>query len=694
MNVTSLPIIICSTLLLCACDPKADTTLQDNIDANRRTAIFDTNNGRLPFPNNLLFAGSTDATLNIPVDNPGDYANPKVALNELDGFSTTAPITAPFSTSIDPGTVNQDTVRMFQVSLNLDAAAPVIVAVNSEMTMGTDFVAGVSGVDDTLLTLTPLHPLAPSASYFVMLTNGLHATDGQPFTVDATYALAKRTDPVINDDGVSLVPALTNAEAQTLEPLRREVNANENFMVAYDSNLDRSRLIMTWSLSTQSIGAVLPQTRNMIRGAAAPAVEFQDISALVPLAAATIYAGTLSVPYYLSLPSADNPTAPLTSFWHSVAGSTLTQFNATPIKTTDVTIPLLLSVPKTATPPLPVVVFQHGITANRSAMLAVADTLAAMGLAVVAIDLPLHGILGTETDGTQNLAVPAIERHFNLDLVHNATGMPGADGTIDASGQHFINLRNLVVARDNLRQSVADLFALAYALEAMDYDGGGADFDTSKIYFLGHSLGAIAGVPFIAFETSIKAAVLAMPGGGIAKTLDGSANFGPVLAAVLAFNGIHKGSADYESFLGAAQSLLDTADPINYTALIGGYRGLMVVEVVGGNSSPSDLVVPNSVPDGNDDGTTVAAPLAGTDPFASALGLTQYHASATGSHLQAWLRFTAGHHASPLRATDANGNDDALSARVTVEMQHEIATFLASDGTDLTVTDDTVLAAP
>jgi hypothetical protein len=33
-------------------------------------AVFDPAAGQLPFPTNLLFNGSTDGTLNIPVDDP------------------------------------------------------------------------------------------------------------------------------------------------------------------------------------------------------------------------------------------------------------------------------------------------------------------------------------------------------------------------------------------------------------------------------------------------------------------------------------------------------------------------------------------------------------------------------------------------------------------------------------------------
>ena len=68
-------------------------------------AVFNPAAGQLPFPDNLLFAGSTDGALNIPVADPTNLADPKVAMNGLDGFSTVAPLTANFSATLNTATV-------------------------------------------------------------------------------------------------------------------------------------------------------------------------------------------------------------------------------------------------------------------------------------------------------------------------------------------------------------------------------------------------------------------------------------------------------------------------------------------------------------------------------------------------------------------------------------------------------------
>jgi pimeloyl-ACP methyl ester carboxylesterase len=72
------------------------------------------------------------------------------------------------------------------------------------------------------------------------------------------------------------------------------------------------------------------------------------------------------------------------------------------------------------------VIFQHGITLNRTVMFSMADSFAQAGFAVVAIDLPLHGITDTANPFYQGPGHPFgnNERHFNMDNV-GATGVFG-----------------------------------------------------------------------------------------------------------------------------------------------------------------------------------------------------------------------------------------------------------------------------
>jgi dienelactone hydrolase len=655
----------------CGSDSK-DVTKELQIDRKGFTAYFDLTAGIIPFPTNLLFKGSTDGTLNIPVPDPTDFSNPKVAMNALDGFSTVAPISTTFSSAIDPVTLTAANVRVFEVTLSGIAGA--VTGVKQELAFGSEFVATLSTVDPTNSTLVilPTKPLKPQTSYLLMLSSGIKGADGQDPQTSAHYLIAKTPN------------SLVGTPAATLEPMRQLVNYQEAALAG--QGIDKSTIILSWTFTTQSIGNVLNAARTAATGTAtvnpSPAGTTAHLLGAGP-GIANVYVGQLTLPYYLANASA-SPEDPLTSFWQGKDGSNLTFLNPTPALKSTETIPLLVSLPNAGSGQSKpstgwkVAIYQHGITTNRTTMLALADSMASAGFAVVAIDLPLHGL-----PPGHPLRSPS-ERTFDLDHVNNTTGAPGADGVVDSSGTHFINLASLLTSRDNARQGIADLFALTQSLSTLDVDGGGADFDTSEIYFIGHSLGGILGSVFLAQESTVKSAVLGMPGGGIAKLLDGSATFGPRIAAGLAAKGVLKGSADYESFLGATQTVIDSADPINYTAATASERGILLFEVIGdGANSLPDQVVPNNVMAKAPAGT-VRAPLAGTDPLATYQGLTpMINSTTSNSNLKAWLRFTAGDHGSIL--------SPAASPVVTTVMQGAMATFLATNGATVSISDVTVV---
>src|SRR5690606_21886675 len=114
----------------------------------------------------------------------------------------------------------------------------------------------------------------------------------------------------------------------------------------------------------------------------------------------------------------------------------------------------------------------------------------------------------------------------------------------------------------------ADLFALAKTVPTMSVDGDATpDFDGSRVFFVGQSLGSIVGLNFTALEPTVSTAVLSVPGGGIAQMLNGSATFGPRIRAGLAAAGVNAGTAAFDQFMFAAQTAIDSADPINFAAV-------------------------------------------------------------------------------------------------------------------------------
>ncbi len=707
MRLTNLFLALATSLILAACSDK-DTPLQDSLNTdNTVDTISNLDFGRnvIPFPNNILFLGSADGTLNIPVTDAADFTDPKVAMNAQDGFSTVTPITTGFTGAVDASSF-PSAVRVYEVTT--DPIIGVVLSVDRLLVYGIEFVAVLSSVDttDSTMAIVPLLPLKPKQAYMVVITNSVKSASGRPVGISGSYSLTHGLSP-LHTSGVSNTPLLTDAQAQQLEPLRQATVLAEIALNTFDQTASAD-IIISWNFKTQSTSDVLNAVKA-ITGApsttlSASTVDLDGAGAL-PVGFAGLnsrmYEGTITVPYYQTASASNSDPTALGSIWKAngaapsppfAAGDTefnLTQFNPIPAVTTQINIPLFVTLPVAGTKPFPVVIFQHGITSNRTSLLGIADKLAAAGFAAIAIDLPLHGVMPGAI-----FYRSSEERTFDLDLVKQdpLTGdiiLPvGGDGITDSSGRHYINLQNMLNTRDNVRQSVADLFALRAAIPALDADGGGADLDTNNVYFLGHSLGAIVGTAFVALEggSSVKDSVFAFGGTSVVKILDGSSAFGPEIAAGLAANNVVKGTGSYETFMGAFQTVLDSADPVNYTTAAATGRGVLFFEIVGGNGSPSDLVVPNRVPDDNDSSGTIAAPLAGTDPQLALMELTTVNSSQSGTNLLLAIKFISGNHASII--------SPAADAAVTAEMQAQTVSFFENEGNVLTVTDPSVLQAP
>lgn len=352
-----------------------------------------------------------------------------------------------------------------------------------------------------------------------------------------------------------------------------------------------------------------------------------------------------------------------------------------------------------------VIIYQHGVTSVKENAYALALGQIAAGatagkkVAVVVIDHPLHGERGFALSGSM------------------------ATVTTPENPTPYLNLSYLTVARDNLRQSVADLLGLRLAVGLANAKGAIGTAGSLKVHFLGHSLGAISGANLLAVANQslgnpqadalfkFDTGGLAMPGGGIAPLLLNSPTFGPTLqmgvltgsspelkAAFSAYAPSCKtavascfineflpsldattratAAGTLQSYSFAAQSVLDAADPINLARGIKADFPLFATEIVGdGALSLSDQVIPNSV---------ATAPLAGTEPLFKVMALQPLTATGAANHHAA--RFLAGGHSS-LLAPD--GNDDL--ALVTSEMQTEFGSFFMSGGTAVKVTDASLL---
>ncbi|MBL6751497.1 MAG: hypothetical protein ISP90_13290 [Nevskia sp.] len=750
-------------LLLAACDDNNSSPAAPNA-----TALFDPAPASgapvIPFPFDGLFGlfqGAATPTLAIP-----GVPAPLTDANQIDGFSTTASIYVDIGGQIDYGTVPANLLFIntatgkklvygtdFKVE-NENATAP----------NGSGQVLPISAQRSRLL-ISPLKPLAQSTTYAVVLTTGIKTLKGADVVASDAFNITSSATPVSQQTNPALAQ-YNAAEQAELEGLRSQLIYPLVQKISAATFIPASQFVLAWSFTTESIhdslDAAVAAAPAFVHGSGDTltiAPSGQTTALVGGLGLADLWAGTVAVPYYLQAADGSHDAAPLFDYWKAdpaqpnptakllgavpctafaagavVNGVTLQPSASTtgcfpvPVRQSVQTIPVIVTVPHGVAPPaggFPVVIFQHGVTRNREDALAVADSLAAAGFVVVAADLPLHGVaptnalLGGGPDpfyrnqlfaGTGAAALMTGERTFDLDLENNATGAAGPDGIPDSSGTWFINLQSLISSRDNVREAVADLAALANSIKTNGIQvlgTGPLPVNPNRIGYFGHSLGAIVGSTFLAEDTDVQAAVLANPGGGVSKLLNASGTFGPVIAAGLAAaGGPQQGTDDYETFLRFSQTLSDAGDPINYAAGVHGGHAVDLIEVI------DDTVVPNSAlstcPSTLNPATVTSTPnllsdcpqvvipgtavveqdytiepgyLSGTNPLYQAMGLTvdgpltppvNTPNVITGASLGYVVQFAQGTHGSVL--------DPTAFPAVTREMQSEAAQFLASGG--------------
>jgi hypothetical protein len=657
------------------------------------TAVFDPNAGLagVPIPNNLFYRGTTDLTLNAPTTGLSGTAAALVGqINSLDGFSTIERWTTTFVNNsrapgaIDPASVVPgQSVRVFQVTAQQFVAVTSIVR---ELTPGVDYVAVASG---NAVAIVPLKPLQEYTSYMAVLTNDINDMDGNDATPDQTYFLSKRRTPWVDASGNSVTTLLDDATARTLEGLRQVTLSME--LNAAGAGINPDNIILSWTVQTQSISPTLGALRSIV--APAPVVigpvagNTGNLGVGLP-GIANFQLGVITLPYFSGIPSAENPLAPLTDFWKAEPGgyvppfdqfgldpnsTNLTLANPFPVLTGMQTVPLIISVPNAnsgMTRPAdgwPVVIFGHGLGGNRVMLLLVADALAAAGFAGVAIDFPLHGVVPQDpVFGPFNIEnTPfgpiANERTFNVDYQNNQTGAPGPDGVVDSSGAHALNFQEFRTSRDNVRQGIIDLATLASTVGTMDLDGNGTpDLKGTGLGYAGISWGGINGTGFTAIEPLVDKVFLNVPAGGLVRAGESSPTFGPRIRAGLAQAGIVPGDPLFELYLTVGQSVVDSADPINWVARTSMAKSVLLHEVIG------DTVLPNAVP---------GAPLSGTEAMIRIGALASF--SSTQDNLDG-LR-AAARYVPP--ATHGSLHSPASSAAATFEMQGQMATFMGSGGT-------------
>ncbi|ODQ00665.1 VolA/Pla-1 family phospholipase [Salinivibrio sp. SS2] len=706
--------------------PQFESYIQTAID--RPTSVDFTlqgANAAVPVPTFLLM-DSEDGTLKIPTEGDNALTNPKAAMNTMDGWSTSMPLVFNFrGAGLNSGLVTNG-VYLIELTDSM-TGTPNVKAV---LQQGTDFQVLSDAASDTL-TVLPVKDLNASSEYIIAITDDIQDVNGDPIGMPSSYAGLKSQTVTYENSLLEAPEAVIQgveklvAAAEGVDPSKivystwfstQSVGDSLNYTkLATAAGFDAGSLAAIWKAGANPNNADLSnaytiditstQDYDTALDADAQFTQYFDPNDAdnikdilkTTFSGVNVSKGTIKLPYYLETDSNWNSqpfesatpslvkvlnalqdpeqqatiTAQLTGAGVDVAvltgndkpqivnelfklaGVTLTKADGSQLDPERIItryspvpqiksvqeVPFLLFTPATVGSDTQLTVYQHGITSAKENAYFFAPNFANANQAIMAIDLPLHGERSLDAKRSANVDVTA-----------------------------YLNLNNLAVARDNVRQSELDVMGVRAALTRTELAGGFAgtplaamsSFTTSAPRLLGHSLGGIVGTTAFAASNrdnavtgvgpyyDFSALSVANSGGQIANLLLGSDSFGPLIKHSVAF----KGSAAYQTFAGdnctldnsaennvicyktfevagsasanaqvqgliqqfsyAAQTLLDTVDPYtNASYITGKTTPIYMLQVDGDDTVPND----------------VANTFAGSEPLAAKLGLPTINTS-------------------------------------------------------------------
>ncbi|MCY9844161.1 Ig-like domain-containing protein [Vibrio caribbeanicus] len=720
--------LLCSALVLSGCgggnsssgteNQKLEPYLEASMArATTQTMILQGRDAKVPLSNNLLMDAKT-GSLKIPTGGNDDISNPKAALNYAEGFSTTMPIYIEFSGNLD----------------NSSAAG----AVEVVSLMGVPFNDISVNVLGNQLIIKPTKPFQNDTQYLLVVTDDLLDAQGDRVGISRSYAHLKSSK--------------TNYKGSVLESAKSLIQDQEK--LAGQLGIDTTKIVYSASFKTASVGKVLTNTAKKLAGdrkewasewsgsrnpndvnlgdaykftlkanpdftgwfkdvfyetslnfyldgcvSAVPSISDRDGAKQYLNETIKVALGKVKLPYFLEAREESLKWVP---FEPALAkGKAVTDYPK--IKSLQ-DVPFVLFTPQDPSKTEGIVIYQHGITTFKETVVSIVPKLLQKGLAVIAIDHPLHGERGIG---------PFVANKDNPDV--------------------YLNLGALPVARDNMRQSVLDIIGLRIALRDLALEDNELKtlLDNAKdnVKFLGHSMGGIVGIPAVSIAQNLglnldfKSAVYSSAGGHIAELLFASEEFGPDIRHKLLMesNSYYQGFAKNECdnkvkvkvngeekpcftlfqekhkataaaiekelvpFKVAAQTLVDVVDPHSflmsswYTDKAKDVETLFI-QVKG------DEVVPN-----NGDSASALAltkDFIGTEALASLMTsetVTEREPDYTGN--QVFVRFdNKGTHATLLKP-----KDDGSDATQFTEMQNLVAYFLSDSPTKSKPINDTTV---
>jgi pimeloyl-ACP methyl ester carboxylesterase len=536
--------------------PRAEVAALWAFTVTKRTELaMDQPSQRMPLPIDLLIDPTTGR-----IDAPAaewDSVVEKEAkgrLAELDGAGLSSPQLFEFTGPLDPTTVNENTVKLYQIG-----SPPTHVPATVELL-----------ADKQHLVVTPkVGRLAEKTSYMLTVTPELKDAAGMTPTIMPVGHFLRSHTPVLVD-GKSQIRAIDDHDAVKVE------NSRVELVSALDS-LGRDKLLAAWPFTTMSVKQPLVELRELSTKLGT-SVEPANITKMTPTEAfndfligigsvfnvGPVYHGTIETPNFLDVTKRS---------WRGDGGHRIEDVKFT------------MTVPKgTSTTPVPVVIFGHGLVTERRFVLAVGDALAAKGYAVISIDFPFHGERTyCAKGGPLSVVDPTDGSLTSLEPCQAGTTCNDEGRCVDAngngnklatfplinmyvaSGAKFLEIEHIANTKDHFQQALVDLGSLDRVLRNGNWQQViGRPIDTSQIFYAGQSLGGIMGAAFLGTQPNIKRAVLNVPGANLVPMFDDSPFFSAQVDAFFTREKVQRDSFEGRRFLTVAKWFMDRVDPQHY----------------------------------------------------------------------------------------------------------------------------------
>jgi hypothetical protein len=381
---------------------------------------------------------------------------------EVDGFGLNAAIFARFSGELDP-----ESLPTPAESMTADASVYLIDVDPDSPDRGTrvPIVAtfrpdGTQTIGPNRLVARPFpgFPLADGTTYALVITKRLSSADGGNVNPQSDWS-------AVLADGMAAAPVMR----------ARDVYAPLLAWLDEPGDDDRGDVVSAAVFTTQHATQIMPAIRKAVFSVAAPIA--RDIMPTQMTPPFNVFIGAYDAP---NLQTGDPP-------YITAGGEILIGSDGAAVVQRMEAMRFAVSVPNIAVPAtgFPICIYQHGTGGDWASFIqdGTAERLAAEGIAVISTDQVLHG--PRNPDGTD----PQIA---------------------------FFNFNNPIAARDNPLQGAADAWSQMRLAIALTFSDGGnrtIKFDADRLFFFGHSQGGLTGPGFVAFEPSLKGAVLSGTGG-------------------------------------------------------------------------------------------------------------------------------------------------------------------------------------